>query len=86
MWKGQHQGREVAAKVLKVYKKNDLEQVRRVGPSGAPDMLYATNYISEVLQGGCRMEDLLSSKRTTADGRNNVRESVCDGIRVDGER
>ena len=33
VWKGQHQGREVAAKVFRVYEKNGLEQVRRVGCS-----------------------------------------------------
>ena len=33
VWKGHHQGREVAAKVFRVYKKNGLEQVRRVGCS-----------------------------------------------------
>ena len=32
------------------------------------------------------MEDPPSSKRTTAAGRDDVRESVRDGIRVDGKR
>lgn len=31
IWKGQYQGREVAAKVLRVFSKNDLARVKRVG-------------------------------------------------------
>ena len=31
VWKGQHQGREVAVKVLKVYKTSNSEMIRRVG-------------------------------------------------------
>jgi hypothetical protein len=31
VWKGQYRGREVAAKVLKVYLRDDLERIRRVG-------------------------------------------------------
>ena len=31
VWKGRYHGREVAVKVLKVYKMSDLEQIRRVG-------------------------------------------------------
>ena len=31
VWKGRHQGREVAVKVVKVYKMSDLKQVRKVG-------------------------------------------------------
>ena len=32
-WKGRYQGREVAIKVLKVYRTSDLGQTRKVGPS-----------------------------------------------------
>jgi hypothetical protein len=31
VWKGRYHGREIAAKVLRVYLKNDLERIRRVG-------------------------------------------------------
>ena len=31
VWKGRHQGLEVAVKVLKVYKTGNVEQTRRVG-------------------------------------------------------
>ena len=50
-------------------------------------MLYVlTNRVSEVLQGGCRMECPPSSKRTATVRRNGIREPVRDGIGVDGER
>jgi len=31
VWKGEHRGQEVAAKVLRIYSKNDPGRVRRVG-------------------------------------------------------
>ena len=31
VWKGQYRGQEVAVKILKVYRKDDLEKIRRVG-------------------------------------------------------
>lgn len=31
VWKGQYRGREVAAKVLRLWRQDDLEQIRRVG-------------------------------------------------------
>ena len=31
VWKGEHEGMEVAAKVLKVIEKNDLVKIKRVG-------------------------------------------------------
>ena len=50
-------------------------------------MLYVlTNRVSEVLQGGCKMERPPSSKRTATVRRNGIREPVRDGIGVDGER
>ena len=33
MWKGNHRGREVAAKVLRVYQTSDFKKVAKVGPS-----------------------------------------------------
>ena len=34
VWKGEHQGREVAVKVLKVYVTSDLVKITKVGFSG----------------------------------------------------
>ena len=89
VWKGRHRGQEVAAKVLKVYKKDDLERVRRVGDSCRSRRVIPINNrlrLIEVLQEGCGMEDPPSSKRAAPVRRNDVRESGRDGIRVDGER
>ena len=36
VWKGEHQGREVAVKVLKVYKTSNLVKITRVGFHGLP--------------------------------------------------
>ena len=33
VWKGNYRGREVAAKVLRVYQTSDLKKVAKVGPS-----------------------------------------------------
>ena len=72
-----------------------LEYIKRMASSKSeewvarcvPDMLYVlTNRVSEVLQGGCRMERPPSSKRTATVRRNGIREPVRDGIGVDGER
>ena len=85
VWKGQHRGQEVAVKVLKVYKKDDLEKIRRVG-----FWRHSCSYMHqrltdvEVLQGGYGMEDPPSSKHIATVRCYNVRESVRDGIEVDG--
>lgn len=31
VWKGRHEGKEVAAKVLRVYERDNLEEIRKVG-------------------------------------------------------
>jgi len=31
VWKGRHEGREVASKVLRIYLTNDFEQIKKVG-------------------------------------------------------
>jgi len=36
VWKGEHQGREVAVKVLKVYLTSDFDEITRVGYTGYP--------------------------------------------------
>ena len=74
MWKGQHDGRDVAAKVLRVYIKSDLRRVRRVSsppPVACIDGLTVSH--AEILQGGRDMELPSSSKRIAAVGRDDVR-------------
>ena len=39
VWKGQRHGRDVAAKVLRVYLKDGFEKIRRVGRLCTPDLL-----------------------------------------------
>ena len=43
-------------------------------------------FLVGILQRGCRMEDPSPSERPTTVGRGDDRESVRDGIGVDGER
>ena len=44
VWKGRHNNRAVAAKVLRVYSKNDPGRIRRVGGRHFPTVL-VTDYI-----------------------------------------
>jgi len=86
VWKGQHHGREVAAKVLRVYSSSDFEQIRKVGyPRLVVFINELTEFLTEVLQEGCNMEDPSSSERVAAFGRNDDGDPVRDGIGVDGE-
>jgi len=86
VWKGQHQGREAAAKVLRINLTSDLERIRKVGCAQlAVSINELTGSNTEVLQGGRGMGDPSPSERTPAVGCDGVREPVRDGIRVDGE-
>jgi len=67
VWKGQHNGREVAVKVLRV-PKSDLKQTRQVG---CPKIVRTDELIISdiaVLQGSCNMEEPSSSEHTTVVG------------------
>jgi len=87
VWKGQYNGREVASKVLRVYQNGDLERIRRVGrPSSVVRIRELTVSRTEVLQRGHGMECPLPSERATAIRRDHDRDSVRDGIGMDGER
>lgn len=87
VWKGRYQDREVAAKVLRVYSRDDPRPIRRVGYKYSRIVISINSWLClvEVLQGGCGMEHTPSSKHTAALGCNNVRESLRDGIGVDGK-
>ena len=89
VWKGEYKGREVAAKVLRVYKTSDPKGTRKVG--GVPPIMFSSELTvshAVVLQGGRDVEDPSSPERVTAVGRDDVRgsASVRDGIGVDEER
>ena len=90
VWKGQHQGRDVAAKVLRVYSKDGSEMVRRVGCQWCSQLVMWTNDLTiprvEVLQGSCDVESPPPSKHTTTTRCNDDGYSIRDGVGMDGKR
>ena len=90
VWKGRHQGRDVAAKILRVYSKDGFGKAKRVGCLRYSKFVMCTDEPAmawtEVLQGGRDMENPSSSERATAVRRDDGRDSVCDGVGVDGKR
>ena len=88
VWKSEHNGQEVAAKALRVYKVDDLEWIRKVGGTRLvvfPNELTVSH--TAVLRRGHYMEDTSSPERATTVRRDDDRESISlrDGIGVDGE-
>ena len=89
VWKGEHKGQEVAAKVLRVYKTSYLKRIRRV--RGVSLIMFSSELTvshTVVLQGGRDTEDASSPERVATVRRDDIRgsASVRDGIRVDEER
>ena len=75
VWKYQHQGREVAVKVLRVYATSDLEVIIRVGHQRSPfPALSLTRDFTEVLQGIHAVEGSSASKRVASSRSENDRE------------
>ena len=89
VWRGQHQGRDVAARVLRVYLNDGFRKIRRVGGRRYPQLVKCTNELTvsgiAVLQEGCDMERPSPSERVATIRCDDDRESVRDGIGVDGE-
>jgi hypothetical protein len=84
VWKCQCNGQEVAAKALRVYLRDDLQRIRRVGcPLFVVCIDDLTVSHTEVLQGGCGVELPSSSECVAAVGRDDDRESVRGSVRVD---
>ena len=83
-----HRGQQVAAKVFRMGVTDNFE-IRRVSFSWFLPFLTHVSGLSvsyaEVLPGGCDMEDLSSSERAAVCRRDDDCDSVCDGVRVDGE-
>ena len=90
VWKGRHQGQDVAAKVLRVYIKDGFMVIKKVGYRWYPQLVMRTDELTvsriEVLQGGCGMECPSPSERPATAGRDNDRDPIRDGIGVDGQR
>ena len=87
VWKGQHNGQEVAAKALRVSLGTDFEPTRKVSsPRLGVSINEQTGPHAEILQGGHALEHPSPPKRVAAVGRDDDRETFRDGIGVDGER
>ena len=88
VWKGSHNGREVAAKVLRLQPTGDFKLIHRVGPQGILDLVCALTgcHLVAVLQGGYDVEGSPPSKCAAAVRRDNDQEPVRDGIWVDEGR
>ena len=84
VWMGDHQGRRVAAKALRVYLTSDLTEIRRVclfKPESRP----TDGDRAEVLQGSDQVEIPQPSKHITTPGSDGGQGTICDGVRLDGK-
>ena len=81
---GNYRGRRVAAKVLRVYLTSDLNKIRRVGHFKR-EFRPTEHDHAEVLQGGDKVEGPQPSKRLTTPGSYHGRETIRDGVRMDGK-
>ena len=79
-------GRDVAAKALRVSLSTDFEPTRKVSsPRLGVPIDEQTGLRAEILQGGHAVEHPSPSERVATVGRDDGRETVRDGIGVDGE-
>ena len=84
VWKGSYDGREVAAKVLRVYVTSDLKAIKKVVYLVLlvfVDELTAS--CSEVLQGGLGLEEPSSSECVAVARRYDGRKAIRDNVRMD---
>ena len=75
VWKGEHRGRAVAVKVIRMYSNSDLQKIIGVSyPSWSlPACPRADDILCvELLQGGCDMEDPPASECPTTDRSDDV--------------
>ena len=88
MWKGEHEGAEVAVKVLRATSDN-LDKIRSVGhhpkPSGSVSE-GAYHDCAEILQGSHDVERSSPSKRAPIVRSDDDREPLRNDISVDGSR
>jgi len=87
---GEHQGRTVAVKVLKVYSTSDFNKITSVGRYlrfAKSAYRRADDHCdrADVLQGSHNVEEPLPSKCAPTVGSDNGEEAVCDGLRMDGQ-
>ena len=86
VWKGKHNGCDVAVKGLRVFAGSDSGKIMRVGSIVCQrTFICQLMFIMvEVLQGGCDLEVSSPPKRATAIRSDNGQSQFCDGLRVDG--
>jgi len=87
---GEHRGRTVAVKVLKVYSTSDFNKITSVGHHQSfSKSVYrrADNHYdrADVLQGSHYVEEPLPSECAPAVGSNNGEKALCNGLRMDGQ-
>ena len=87
VWMGEHQGRNVAVKVLRLSMSCDLNKFISVGYSlDSPDVYPGADCDrADVLQGGNDVEKPPSSKRAPVSGCADDEQPSCNGIRMDGQ-
>jgi hypothetical protein len=60
VWRGVYDGQRVAIKGLRIYKENDIREIKRVGCDDPIFLPSFTSLILGVLQGGCSVETVLA--------------------------
>ena len=86
VWKAKHGDLDVAIKVIRTYSGKVLDKFIGVGLCYTSGHRVLTTMLgSEILQGGRHVEFPATSKYPATSRGDDVRESVCDGIRLDGE-
>ena len=87
VWKGEDCSGDVAVKVLRTYLNSDLQKI--IGVSCRlylfPGIDALTKPCTEVLQGGCDVENPSTSKCAATHWGDDDRDSIRNGIRVDGK-
>ena len=84
VWKGNHEGKDVAAKVLRLYAGSDFEKIKKVGTT-QPFVLAKRliMYYAAILQGGPNVEHTSPSKFAAVGGRDDRGNTFCGGLGVD---
>ena len=87
MWKGEYRGRDVAVKVIRIYSNSDLQKIVGVGfcSCSLSRVCTLTMLRVEILQGSRDLEKSPASECTAPNRSDDVRDSVRNGIRLDGE-
>lgn len=86
VWKGEHLGQDVAVKVIRTYSSDVLGKIMHVSRWLRFTLGYSRPTIMfciEILQGSYRVEIPSPPKCFALDRGDNLRQSVCNGVRLD---